>query len=208
MKTKLLLIVLLLGSLTALSSQSFKGGVTGGLNAARIDNDGDELYGKLGLNAGVFVSREILPGMLEWQMEVKYTSRGKYNVDRDLQGTIIGVSLIDLRYFELPLSLQVKLNEKMQIGLGLSPDVMIREAYADQDGGLPLPDDSDRPNRFGVTAFGEFNYYVIDALALGVRFNYSVFPFKKFDGYAVRYRNSGWFHDVLSINARYYFVGK
>ncbi|MDA3824251.1 MAG: outer membrane beta-barrel protein [Bacteroidales bacterium] len=214
MKIKYILIVFLLAVPELLFSQGFKGGVMGGLNAARIDNDGDELYGKLGLNAGAFVARDIIPGMLEWQMEVKYTSRGKYNIDRDIQGNVIGLRMIDLKYVELPLSMQYRLNDKMQIGLGLSPDVLLKASYFDQDGILPPPYDypndvqSEKLFIIGLTAFGEFNYFVLDALAVGVRFNYSVFPFEKSDGYAVRYRDSGWFHDVLSINGKYYFTRK
>lgn len=191
--------------LASLNAQKFQGGLIGGLNAARIDGDGHEFYGKLGLNAGAFVAREILPEMLFWQMEVKYTSRGKYHLYRDPMGNIVGLSLIDLRYAELPLSLHYFLNEQVQLELGLSPDLLLRERYEDENGILPLEDANDL-RRFGVTVFAGGNYFVLEQLAVGIRFNYSVIPFYKFDAYAVRYRDSGWFHDVLSVNVRYYFT--
>ncbi|MEX0988457.1 MAG: outer membrane beta-barrel protein [Bacteroidales bacterium] len=188
-----------------LASQGFQGGVSAGLNAARIDGDGHELYGKLGLNAGVFVAREILPGQLFWQMELKYTSRGKYNLQRDNLGFIIGLDLIDLRYIELPLSLHYIMNDKIQVELGLSPDVLIKEYYEDENGEVSSEYANDL-RRFGITAFAGLNYFVLENFAAGMRFNYSAFPFYKFDAYSVRYRYSGWFHDVLSLNARYYFT--
>jgi opacity protein-like surface antigen len=191
--------------LTGLSAQNFQGGVSGGLNAARIDGDGHEFYGKLGLNAGVFVARAIVPEMLYWQMELKYTSRGKYHIYRDQMGGIVDLSLIDLRYAELPLSIHYFLNEKVQLELGFSPDLLLREHYEDGDGILPVEDANDL-RRFGITAFAGANYFVLEPLAVGIRFNYSVLPFYKFRAYAVRYRDSGWFHDVISINARYYFT--
>jgi hypothetical protein len=191
--------------LTSLSGQDFQGGFSGGLNAARIDGDSHEFYGKLGLNLGAFVARPIIPDMLYWQMELKYTSRGKYNLQRNSSGTIIGMSLIDLRYIEMPLSLHYFLNEKVQIELGLSPDLLMKERYEDENGILP-PEDANDLRPVGITAFAGANYFVLDPLAFGIRFNYSVFPFYKRPGYAVRYRDSGWFHDVLSINARYYFA--
>jgi hypothetical protein len=191
--------------LSGLSAQSFQGGVSGGLNAARIDGDGHEFYGKLGLNVGAFVARAIVPDMLYWQMELKYTSRGKYHIYRDPTGSIVDLSLIDLRYAELPLSLHYFLNEKVQLELGLSPDLLLKERYEDGEGVLPVEEANDL-RRFGITAFAGANYFVLEPLAVGIRFNYSVIPFYKFDAYAVRYRDSGWFHDVLSINARYYFT--
>ena len=205
MKIKYLFILSLLFLLTGLAAQNFQGGVSGGLNAARIDGDGHEFYGKLGLNAGVFAARAIVPDLLYWQIEIKYTSRGKYHIYRDPTGGIVDLSLIDLRYAELPLSIHYFLNEKVQLELGLSPDLLLKEHYEDGDGILPAEDANDL-RRFGITAFAGANYFVLEPLAVGIRFNYSVVPFYKFSAYAVRYRDSGWFHDVLSINARYYFT--
>ena len=202
---KYLFITLLLFMLTGLDAQKFQGGLSGGLNASRIDGDGHEFYGKLGLNAGAFVAREIIPEMLFWQMEVKYTSRGKYHIFRNPMGNIVGLSLIDLRYAELPLSMHYFLNQQVQLELGLSPDLLLMERYEDENGILPAEDANDL-RRFGITAFAGANYFVIEQLAVGIRFNYSVIPFYKFDAYAVRYRDSGWFHDVLSVNIRYYFT--
>jgi hypothetical protein len=202
---KYLFLITLFFLLNGLSAQSFQGGVSGGLNAARIDGDGHEFYGKLGLNAGAFVARAILPEMLYWQMELKYTSRGKFNISRDQTGGIVNLSLIDLRYAELPLSLHYFLNEKVQLELGLSPDLLLKEHYEDENGILPVEEANDL-RRFGITAFAGANYFILEPVAVGIRFNYSMIPFYKFDAYAVRYRNSGWFHDVLSINARYYFT--
>lgn len=197
------IIAVLLAAATSGFSQQFQGGVIGGLNAARIDGDGHELYGKLGLNVGAFISREIFQNQLYWQLEVKYTSRGKYNIQRDPSGFPIRIELIDLKYVELPISLHYLFNEKLQVELGLSPDVLLREYY-EVDNDPVSPDYANDLNRFGITAMVGVNYFIIEKLAVGMRFNYSAIPFYKFDAYAVRYRDSGFFHDVLSLNARYY----
>jgi len=187
------------------NAQSFQGGILGGLNAARIDGDTHELYGKLGLNAGAFIAREIIPGLLYWQMEIKYTSRGKYNIQRDFQGAVLQIELIDLKYAELPLSLHAFANERIQVELGVSPDVLLKERY-ELDYIEVSPEYANDLRRFGVTGFVGANYFLRDNIAVGMRFNYSLIPFYKFDAYAVRYRDSGFFHDVLSLNARYYFI--
>jgi len=203
MRKTIVLSILLVLTLQG-AAQKFQGGITAGLNAARIDNDTDELYGKLGLNAGAFVARQTSIGQLFWQLELKYTSRGKYDIQRDQAGNILGLDLIDLRYIEMPVSLHYFINERLQAELGVAPDVLIREYYADENGAIPL-DNANDLRRFGITAFAGINYFVRPELAFGIRFNYSVIPFYKFEAFAIRYRNSGWFHDVLSINARYYF---
>lgn len=200
-KTWVLAILLILG--VQVQGQKFQGGITAGLNAARIDNDTDELYGKLGLNAGAFVSRQTGINQLFWQLELKYTSRGKYDIQRDMAGNIMGTELIDLRYIEMPVSLHYFINERVQVEFGFAPDVLIWEYYADENGAIPL-DNANDLRRFGITAFPGINFFVRPELAFGVRFNYSVVPFYKFEAYAIRYRDRGWFHDVLSINARYY----
>ena len=202
MKTRLFATAILIILSCTTYAQAFKGGVLAGLNASRIDGDGHELYGKLGLNIGGFVAREILPGMLDWQMELKYTSRGKY------QGPTIyfsGIEVITLTYVELPLSLQLHFNDRLGFELGFSPDVLLREFYADENGPIS-PDYANDLRRFGITALAGINYQLLDALSVGLRFNYSAIPFYKFDAYAVRYRDSGWFHDVLSLNLKYYFI--
>lgn len=202
MKFKYFLILLMLILTVNAFAQTFKGGFTGGLNAARIDGDTYDIYGKLGLNAGAFVSREILSDFLDWQLELKYTSRGRYQGPTP---TFSGIDLISLTYAELPLSLQLHLNEKIQIELGLSPDVLLKEYYEDENGPVS-PEYANELRRFGITAFAGVNYFFITHMSVGMRFNYSALPFYKFDAYAVRYRDSGWFHDVLSINLKYYLV--
>jgi hypothetical protein len=203
MKIKIFYILALSIYVSLASAQSFQGGLLGGLNAARIDGDGHERYGKLGLNLGAFASREIIKDQLYWQIEVKYTSRGKYNIQRDLSGNPLRIELIDLRYIELPLSLHYYYNERIQLVLGTSPDVMIIERYEIDN----YPVSSEYANdlrRFGITGFIGGNYFILNNLAVGMRFNYSLIPFYKHPAYAIRYRDSGFFHDVLSLNMKYY----
>jgi hypothetical protein len=197
-----LAIMLWLFSYTEGYSQQFQGGINAGLNAAQIDGDGDEGFGKLGLNAGAFVARPIIEDLLYWQFELRYTSRGKYKYPTPQDRSI---EVANLHYLEAPLSLHYFYREKFQVELGLSPDVLLLEAYADEDGPIST-DYANELDRFGLTAFAGIWYYPLGDLGIGVRYNYSVIPFYRFDAYAVRYRDSGFFHDVLSLNVKYYFL--
>lgn len=186
-----------------MNAQEFRGGLLGGINSSRIDGDGHDLIGKIGLNGGFFVARETVYDNLFWQLEVKYTSRGKYHTIRDVFGNPIGYQQTTLTYLEIPVSMHYNFLERMQAEFGFSPDYLLKESYVDQDG--PVPDLNDL-RQFGLTAFVGYNYFINEKLAAGFRFNYSVFPFKKFESYAVRYRDSGLFHDVLSVNLKYYII--
>jgi len=185
-----------------LAGQDFQGGLTAGLNAAQIDGDGDEGFGKLGLNAGAFVARPIIDNLLYWQLELRYSSRGKYRPITQFDRTS---DFAALDYVELPLSLHYYVIDKVIIELGIAPDVLVRERYADENGPIN-PDYATNRRRFGLTALAGAWYFPMEQLAIGVRYNYSAIPFYKFDAYAVRYRDSGYFHDVLSLNAKYYFL--
>jgi len=170
MKTRYILVFILLLAWGGIRAQEFKGGILGGLNSARIDNDSHELFGKMGINAGFFVARDIMPDFLYWQMELKYTMRGKY---QGPTATFTGLEIIDLRYLEMPLTVQAIFNGKIHVGLGLAPDVLLQEYYEDENG--PISADLAKDlDRFGLTALGEINYFFKPKLAAGVRFNYSL----------------------------------
>lgn len=191
---------LILFSFSTLYSQTFQGGLTGGINASRVDNDGHGRYGKMGLNAGFFVAREIMDNTLFWQMEIRYSSRGKY--DRGIDPPY-EVAIMDLKYIELPLSLHYNVNEKFQPKVGLAPDMLIKEAYYDEDGPVSSSG-SNTLHQFGLTAFAGMNYFFNEKIAIGAQLNYSVFPFYRFPGTAIRYFDRGYFHSVISINMKYY----
>lgn len=193
-------------------AQSFRFGIVGGVNSSRIDNDRHDIWGKLGLNGGVFVERDLIPGVLFWEMDLKYTARGKY---QGPTSTNLGISIIDLKYVEFPVGINYRINDQFSFGIGIAPDVLLSERHYDENGLLPNIDpiygvgqngdpDENRTFYFGLTAYAAMNYYFLENFAAEIRFNYSVFPFYKFDAYAVRYRDSGLFHDVISINLKYY----
>ncbi len=202
MKNRLAFIGLLLGLSVVAFGQKFQGGVFAGLNASQVDNDGFAGYKKLGLNAGVFVGRELDYG-LAWKMELKYTSRGMYQPPTLNNPSELAYS--NLQYFEVPLSISYLYNEKVEVELGIAPDVLLREKYENESGILD-PSYASDIRRFGLNVFGGINYYFIDNMAVGVRYTISGLPFYVFDYWTPRYISSGFFHDVLSMSVKYYFL--
>lgn len=201
MKIKAGIITLILCLSISLSAQKFQGGVFAGMNASQVDGDGYSGFNKLGLNAGAFVSREIIENF-NWQMELKYSTRGMYNY-QIFPDPSINVS--NLIYLELPLSVHYFYSEKIQIELGIALDVLLKESYGDENSGISI-DQANDLRKFGLNVFCGVFYYFKKNIAAGVRYTYSAIPFYPFDAYAIRYRDSGLFHDVLSLSVKYYLV--
>lgn len=203
MRMKLFLLCLVLSSSTILSAQSFQGGVFGGINASQVDNDGYSGFNKLGLNAGAFACREIMTD-LYWQIELRYSSRGIYNVRTTSNPSI---SMSNLIYLEMPLTVHYFYDNKIQAELGLAPDVLLAEFYGDETAGID-PSQADELKRFGLNSIAGIYYYFRENLGVGVRFTYSLVPFYRSEGVAVRYWDSGLFHNVFSLNLKYYIAGR
>ena len=209
MKVRSIFLVALLAVTFNSFAQQFRGGVSGGLNFAQMYGLSRNVYGKLGLNAGVFITREIIPDMLEWQLELFYSSKGNYNVETTPylpNPTITGISIADLKYIEMPLSFQYYINSRMKAGAGIAPDVLIKENYYDENGSLSI-DHAEKLNRFSLNGLLEFNYLITRNLSLGFRFTHSLTRIYKFDAYTIYYFRSGYFNDVLRFNLTY-FINK
>ena len=193
---------ILLGGLLAtgpLSAQEFNAGIFGGINASQVDRDGYGGYNNLSLTGGVFVNREFSDGFF-WQFEIKYGGRGAYylgeNVVEDFHKT-------SFHYIEFPLSVNYLHQDKVEAEIGVSPDILISyKAYladryeADIDG---IGDN----RRAGINAFAGIYYWFHPSLGAGIRFTYSIIPFATREGASVRYLDSGYFHNVLSLTCTY-----
>lgn len=188
-----------------LLAQEFNAGVFGGLNASQIDRDGYGGYTKLGLNGGVFVNREFTDHFY-WQLEIKYSARGSYYLN--LKDYVVADYVrTHFRYFELPLSVHYLHADKFQFELGFSPDVLISfSAYDEYRNELPQDEPLGGNRRFGLNAFAGFHYWTRANLGIGLRFSYSLIPYGLREGAAVRYLDSGYFHNVLSLSLAYKLI--
>jgi len=183
-----------------LFAQEFNAGVFGGMNASQVDRDGYGGYNKLSFTGGVFVNRAFSPDFF-WQLELKYGGRGAYYANAD---AVQDFHKTSFRYIELPLSVHYLMKEKVQVEIGLSPDVLIGfVAYDDQRNEVPLDEPLGGNRRFGLNAFTGVHYWFHPTFGVGLRFTYSIFPYSLREGASVRYLDSGYFHNVLSLTASY-----
>ena len=201
MRLRLAFFVLLMGFTALTYGQKFQGGVFGGLNTSRIQNDDIGGFTKLGMHAGAFVGRDI--GLnLGLKLELKYSTRGVYNYPNNMNNFLL---ITHLNYVELPLSITYLYNEKFELELGFAPDVLLSERYEDENGPLD-PSTFPELRRFGLVGFAGFSYYFTERLAAGFRFTISAIPAHSFDYWTPTYFTSGLFHNVLSIGLKYYIL--
>ncbi len=198
-----LLVLLTLLPAGELFAQEFNAGVFGGMNASQVDRDGYGGYHKLGFTGGVYVNREFHTDFY-WQLELKYGARGAYYSNNEVVGEFNKTSF---QYIALPLSVHYLIKEKAQMEIGFSPNVLVGfQAYDYQRNQLPQTEPLGGNRRFGLDGFAGFHYWLHPTVSIGLRFTYSVLPYSLREGAAVRYLDSGYFHNVLSLTASYKFL--
>jgi len=181
------------------SGQQFNAGLFGGVTASQVDGDTYGGFNKLGMTAGAFVNRYIEHDIF-WQVEIKYAMRGVYE-GPGLNNNFLYKS--SYHYLEFPLSVHYLFNEKIQVELGVSPEVLLFARFWDQDG---LMDPSSYPDnrRIGLSVFGGVYYWFASSIGVGIRYTYSAIPFRKPQEWNnPQYR--GYFHNVLCLTVAYQF---
>jgi hypothetical protein len=182
-------------AIPTLSGQSLKAGFFGGITASQVDGDFYTGYNKLGFTAGAFVNN-YLEYDIYWQAELKYVTRGVYKGPADNDPSLYRSSY---HYLEVPLSVHYLFEDRIQIEAGVSPELLLRTVFADQDGTF---DPSSYPNnrRIGLSVFGGLCYWINGRTGVGIRYTYSAIPFRDPQEWNhPRYR--GYFHDVICLTA-------
>jgi len=194
--------VIMFLAFSSVSAQEFNAGIFGGMNASQVDRDGYGGYNKLSPTGGVYVNREFSTNFF-WQLELKYGGRGALYMDENV---VEDYHKTSFRYIELPLSIHYLMDDRVQVEIGISPDVLISfVAYDDQRNQVPLEEKLGGNRRFGLNAFTGINYWIRPSFGVGLRFTYSVIPYSLREGASVRYLDSGYFHNVLSLTLAYQF---
>ncbi len=180
--------------------QEFNAGFFGGVCASQVDGDSYGGFNKLGLTGGLFVNRE-LDLDIYWQMELRYVSRGAYENfgpnDPRIYRTLY-------RVLELPLSAMYLHDNKYQVGLGISPEVLLSYASYDEYGKIPPESDPAENRRFGLSAFLEISYWFNPSTGVALRYSRSAIAFREQEEWNnPQYR--GFFHSVLSLTLAYKF---
>lgn len=104
------------------NSRIFYGGIAAGINASQIDGDTYTGYHKAGLNIGLS-SIIRFNNFIYGNIELLYTQKGArnyFNYESPQIGTIPILYIAQLHYIEIPVNVQILVQERILIGLGAS----------------------------------------------------------------------------------------
>jgi hypothetical protein len=186
---RLALLTLYLLCLSSLNAQSFKGGILLGFTASQIDGDSYSGYDKLGLQGGVFITREILP-YLDARFEIKYTSRGARNPASEDN---IGSYLLTLHYVDLPVIAAFKVKNYGSADIGLVPGYMFAAGGEDDAGKLPK-DYLVEFHKFDLGLLIGLSIRLTQKASVSLRYSYSIFSIRDLETAGAYY---SWFGKIF-----------
>jgi len=187
-----LLVLLMMAGIS--HGQSLKYGVFGGVTASQVDGDSYSGFNKLGLNAGGFVNKYI-EFDIYWQAELKYVSKGVYKGPGDYDPTLYKSTY---HVLEIPLSAHYLYDEKIQVELGISPEVLLTAVFWDENG-IMNPSTYPDNRRFGLSVFAGLSYWFSPSTGVNLRYTNSAIPFRD----PQEWNNpqyKGYFHNLISLS--------
>ncbi|MBN2612287.1 MAG: PorT family protein [Bacteroidales bacterium] len=208
-KRTLILSVAILFSLPLIvTSQTFSGGVLGGVSASQVDGDSYAGFDKVGLHGGVFV-RTSFTNKMGMQMEIKYTGRGARKKTSETDPVVYQLSL---HYIDIPLMMNFTARQKFIFEAGLVPGYLF--ALSGEDSGGKI--DSEQLGEFKKFDLGwllGFRYQFTDKVSAGIRYSYSLFSILDSESSNAKYGmianlfgyNTGDYSNYLSMGVYYHF---
>ena len=201
MKYKIILIVILLNFSSTTFSQSFKGGLLGGMVASQVDGDMFAGYNKPGFQFGGFVNIKF-GKKIGGQTELKFIQKGSRKTPNFDKGDYAYYKL-SLNYIEMPFIFTVMMKKKwkFEVGAGVA---YLAKALEDKDGygwEMPYPDF----NNIEIPFVLGFNYALGKKLNVNFRYSYSMLPIRSHPGNQTYYNNRGQYNNLISFVLYYKF---
>lgn len=164
-------------------SQSFYGGLIGGMNVSQVDGDTYGGYHKVGINVGGIVYANFTP-RLGASLELLFSQKGSKGVRTS--GSTVGDYFekytLHINYVEVPVMVRFYNTPRIHFGAGASYSqyVSAKESY---EGLYALSFDPDvyRFKKYEIDLMASISYMIYKGLMGDVRFQYSVTPVR--DGY-------------------------
>jgi hypothetical protein len=185
---------------------AFSGGILFGITASQVDGDSYSGYDKLGLQGGVYITREILP-YLDARLEIRYASRGARNPASDDN---TGSYLLALHYIDLPVMAALKVRNYGSVELGLVPGYMFA-ANGEDDGGKLPKDYLVEYHNFDLGILFGLNIRLTQKASVSIRYSYSILSIRDLESAGAYYswfgkifgHSQGDFNNYLSLGLNY-----
>ena len=198
MKTRNLLISLLIFFVLSANAQRFKGGILLGINASQIDGDNWSGFYKGGLLAGAFVNTD-LQDKFGAQLEIKYSAKGSAP-HKDHSNYPMKIRL---NYIDVPILATYEAIENLKIETGLSFNYLFK---AESFNGTWDEDEDGVVNSFETAVLFGLNYRFFTRFDLNIRWNYSLFPVRS-EYSSSTWGEGAWSNQVINF-ALYFHLGQ
>lgn len=202
-----LLVFLFLLPFSLFAQQTFRAGLTLGVNGCQIHGDNDWGYHKTGLNAGGFVCTD--PSK-KWygQMEIVYSQKGSRKLSNPDIGDYVTFKY-QLNYVEVPFLLRYNAG-KIFFEAGETAGFLFKAREWDTNGEVTPPDF----RKFETAFIVGLGYVFNDHMQLGMRTTNSLAPVLKFATPAYYGRfipdlfNHGMYNNLLTLSFNYRLGGE
>ncbi len=222
--SSLSLIALCLYTLSSLSAQQLRVGLTGGLVTSQVDGDTWSGYNKAGLLGGGFVAKRFparsAGGSAEskWSVsfEICYILKGSRKNPHPDKGDFTSYKL-NLNYAEVPLLLKYdfgipdsSVNGRLKFSLegGIAVGALVHsyeeDSYGQLTGGTPF-------QKSDVSTILGLCYHLSKHIGFNVRTEYSIVPVRKggtspyFQNWTYKFLKPGYYNNLLTFSFRYQF---
>ena len=207
MKKKFALFIFCGFLISNLQAQNFGGGIILGLSTSQVGGDDLGGFNKAGLLVGVYANKSISP-LLSFQMEMTFIQKGSNNPKmNDYEHKNVGRPDISLSYIEVPLLLQYKQSEALEIEGGLQIANLITGYYNDTYGKISTTT-IDPFIDYDIGLLIGMDYKFSENLSLNTRISNSILPIGEEDyNHPTTYNSTrkGKYNSVLSFAIHYNF---
>ena len=160
--------------------QNFDGGLLAGITATQVDGDGYGGYDRVGLVAGVWVSRPINNDFAV-RTELKFIQKGSYHKFTDGAGGTIGFYSLRLNYIDLPFFIEYHFRDDVVPFVGISTGFLWRAFESNAEGSYP-EEDIAMFRKVEVAGTAGVEYKISRNFSLCASMSYSILPVRPHKG--------------------------
>jgi len=197
---KILIIIFCVMSLHLVSySQKFEGGVMAGLLGSQVAGDPSSGYNKLGAYFGVLANRQftLKSGA---QLEMYFIQKGARENPSEKNGNF--QYLLKVNYIEIPVLYIYKINEKLDINIGLAYSYQVGTPFEEANNSSSVS--SAEFNKHSASFILGIDYHINEHLSAAFRTNNSITPIRPHVSGASRLFNHGQYSDALTLGLVYH----
>ena len=174
-------------------SQDFSFGVKASANFSQIDGDAYTGYNKIAFNFGILTEYPF-SDRFSGQLEIGYTGKGaRDNGDN--------TTIVSLGYVEIPILLHFVATEKLDIGIGVVPSILVTHKTTENGSdNTNLINQTNGYNRFELPYAIDARFWFNPHFGINARFTYSLLNIReeKVSGSRKGLLSTGQFNNVLS----------